>query len=332
MPGIPKLDLKDRKILYELDGDSRQSFARLGKKVGLSKEVVNYRVHRLMHEGVIKQFTALINVGKLGYISFRPLFRFQNLTPKKEKEIIEYLKARPMVNWLVSVEGNWHLAMWCCAKSMSEFNAFYREFFRRYGAHIEGESLTIFTRVWYFRRSYLLGKAESSPTDIFITEPEETEVDEVDLAILRILAPNARAPVIEIAEKTGISPKTVENRIKKMKSNGLIVNFRTVFDLGKLGMEYYKLRFILSGITPEKLKALRTYARMHPNIVYDNEIMGDANFGVDVQVENNEKLRELIEDVRSRFPDIIRGYEVLKYYKEHKLLFMPIVESGGNQE
>jgi hypothetical protein len=33
---MEKLDLKDRKILYELDINSRQSFSQLGKKVGLS--------------------------------------------------------------------------------------------------------------------------------------------------------------------------------------------------------------------------------------------------------------------------------------------------------
>ena len=42
-----KLDLKDRKILYELDINSRQPFAAIAKKVGLSKQTVINRVKKL---------------------------------------------------------------------------------------------------------------------------------------------------------------------------------------------------------------------------------------------------------------------------------------------
>ena len=35
---MEKLDLKDRKILYELDLNCRQSNAQIGKKVGLSRK------------------------------------------------------------------------------------------------------------------------------------------------------------------------------------------------------------------------------------------------------------------------------------------------------
>ncbi len=41
---MENLDVEDKKILYELDIDSRQSFSQIGRKVGLSKDVVAYRV------------------------------------------------------------------------------------------------------------------------------------------------------------------------------------------------------------------------------------------------------------------------------------------------
>jgi DNA-binding Lrp family transcriptional regulator len=53
---MEKLDVKDRKILYHLDLDSRQPFSQLGKKVGLSKDLVAYRVKKLHERGIIKNF------------------------------------------------------------------------------------------------------------------------------------------------------------------------------------------------------------------------------------------------------------------------------------
>ncbi len=61
------IDLKDRKILYELDLDCRQSNTQIGKKVGLKKDVVSYRIKRMQDEGIIRNFLTAINTFKLGY-------------------------------------------------------------------------------------------------------------------------------------------------------------------------------------------------------------------------------------------------------------------------
>ena len=66
---MKNLDLKDRKILYHLDINSRQSFSQLGKKVGLHKDVVAYRVKKLQEKGVIKCFYTEID----DYITNNPL-------------------------------------------------------------------------------------------------------------------------------------------------------------------------------------------------------------------------------------------------------------------
>ena len=39
-----KLDLKDKKILEQLDLNSRQSNSQIAKKVGLSKDAIGYRI------------------------------------------------------------------------------------------------------------------------------------------------------------------------------------------------------------------------------------------------------------------------------------------------
>ena len=48
-----KIDLKDRKILNQLDINSRQSLSQIGKKVGLPKNVVAYRIKRLEEKKII---------------------------------------------------------------------------------------------------------------------------------------------------------------------------------------------------------------------------------------------------------------------------------------
>ena len=58
------LDAKDLAIMYELDCNSRQSNAAIGKKVRLDKGVVGYRIGRLIERGFIERFYIIVDSGR----------------------------------------------------------------------------------------------------------------------------------------------------------------------------------------------------------------------------------------------------------------------------
>ena len=87
---MDSIDLKDRKILYELDYNCRQSNTQIGKKVGLKKDVVSYRINKLEKEGIIKNYYTVIDAYKLGYYLFRYYINFQYVTPDLRKEMVEF--------------------------------------------------------------------------------------------------------------------------------------------------------------------------------------------------------------------------------------------------
>ena len=99
------LDFKDKRILHELCANSRQPASAIAKKVGLSREVVEYRIRRLEHEGIINGFISLINVNALGYNGYTIFLLMQNFTGDKENEIISYLSTHPAVRWMVTTIG-----------------------------------------------------------------------------------------------------------------------------------------------------------------------------------------------------------------------------------
>ena len=61
------IDHLDRAILEHLNLDARQSFADIGKQVGISGPAVGERVRRLKDNGVIDGFGVGINLRALGY-------------------------------------------------------------------------------------------------------------------------------------------------------------------------------------------------------------------------------------------------------------------------
>ena len=88
-----KLDLKDKKILYELDKDCRQSCSQIGKKVGLSTEVVNYRIKKFEEEKIITHYQVVVNLSKLEILEFKMALSLQNINSEKltENKIISII-------------------------------------------------------------------------------------------------------------------------------------------------------------------------------------------------------------------------------------------------
>jgi DNA-binding Lrp family transcriptional regulator len=62
-----RLDDFDERILAELAGHARATFAEVGERVNLSASAVKRRVDRMLDRGVIKGFTTVIDRNALGW-------------------------------------------------------------------------------------------------------------------------------------------------------------------------------------------------------------------------------------------------------------------------
>ena len=61
-----QIDAIDRKIIAQLRGDGRMTVTQLADRVGLSKTPCQMRLKRLIEDGYIRGFRAVINPAKLG--------------------------------------------------------------------------------------------------------------------------------------------------------------------------------------------------------------------------------------------------------------------------
>ncbi|MDP1694099.1 MAG: winged helix-turn-helix transcriptional regulator, partial [Candidatus Woesearchaeota archaeon] len=114
------MDRKDKKILYELDKDSRMSFSQIGKRIGMAPLTVRYRVNNMVEKGIIQQFVTIINVTKLGYSFYKLHLKLQNIDEKKRNSILAYLVKDPRVSWVASFEGPYDLAFIALVKHQLE--------------------------------------------------------------------------------------------------------------------------------------------------------------------------------------------------------------------
>jgi Lrp/AsnC family transcriptional regulator, leucine-responsive regulatory protein len=74
VPNTLELDEVSWKILEALQQNARQSFAEIGRQIGLSTPAISERVHRLEEAGVITGYQVALDLAKLG-VSIRVLVR-----------------------------------------------------------------------------------------------------------------------------------------------------------------------------------------------------------------------------------------------------------------
>lgn len=63
---------------------------------------------------------------------------------------------------------------------------------------------------------------------------EKRELDEVDVELIQLLAEDARRPFSELAERVGLSPPAVSDRIDRLREQGVIRQFTVNVDRRKL--------------------------------------------------------------------------------------------------
>lgn len=309
-----KLDKIDKKILFELDRDCRQPVNRIARKLRISRDIAQYRIKQLEKNKIIENYYTLINTSKMGYQLLRIYIKFQNTTPDIENEIITYLINEERTLTVYRAEGDWDIATGILAKNISEMNSIWDLFQQKYKKYINDQNLSVMYEFVHFAKNYLVEEKDRDFSAKIIGEPIVLDLDENDKKILKIISTNAKIPLIELAKQVGLTSAAISYKLKNLMKNKLILAYKALIDYNKLGYEYFKLDLFIEDI--KKKKSLQEFAKIHPNVVYEDRTFGGSDFEFDVELENYDELFKLIEDLKTKFPGLIRTY---KYYKARKI-------------
>jgi len=318
-----KTDLKDRKILYELDLDCRQSNNQIGKKVGLGRDVVAYRINKMEKEGVIKNYWANIDTFKLGYDVFRVYVDFQYVTSDVKEKIIKYFVDYPY-SWVVfSAKSPHDLVVVFWVKDIYEFYKFWDNTLDKFEDYFSEYHISIYCGATVYKKSFLLPEIKESNRMICEMKcgGKPVEIDETDYKLLNELAVNARAPLINLADKLDCSSQSVNYRIKNLVKSGVIKCFRVDLDLSKLDLQHYKVDIYLKD--HKFKKSFLEYLENKPYIEFMNFTVGWSDLEPEFVVKNFDELLKILDEINAKFSGAIKKQSFFITEKLHKLRCMP---------
>ena len=220
------LDVKDRKMLYYLSKNVNISHTQLGKLVGMSKNTVSYRIKQLVKEGIITNFSSVINTGALECTSFTMFLKF-NKNPYKNKEILDYFKEHPFSIWVVTLSGTFDLYVEFITKNLDHLNNIITEIKEHFGEDLNYYETQLLKET--LRVEHLIGDIYKN-LELEELKPRKREfkslkLDELDKKILKIISLNSDKSLIDIAKEAKSSWDVVRYRLKQMENAGIILNY-----------------------------------------------------------------------------------------------------------
>ncbi len=322
------MDVKDKKLLYLLDLNSRMKESELAKRLTTSKQVINYRMNRLKKEKIIKRFQTVLNLESLGIEIYASIyFKLLEASKTKEEEIISFLIKNNNVGYVARLGGRFDLSIVLVAKNLVELEEKLNEILGKYPNELREFIVSLRTFGLKFHKKYLNGKYQESKKILTKEKRGIAKIDELDKKILRLLTENSRIQIIALSEKLKIPFSTARSRINALENKGVIGGYSLLFDLAKIGIINYKLFIKTRDKSKEFHKKLFSFAEQHPNIIWFFKTLGDHDYELRIEIENQEKYQEIIKEIRSEFSSFITELETITVFNELKEDYSVVMET-----
>ena len=311
---VTKIDKINKKILFELDKNSRISERKLAKVVGRSKESVRYRISKLLEKGIIKRFTTWIDPTKVGHQSAKIYVTLANI-PQRKKEFIKFVRNDKRLFWFAIAEGAWNAGMTFFVKDNEEFFNLKNEIFTKFKDLIIDSYTASLVSVHYYGKTYIYNG--ETPQITMFNKVEDYVLDDISVNVLKELFLNSRINIVSLANKYKTSVEIIKNRIKKLEEQKIIVRYTVEIDFQKLGYDFYKTFLYFHNINESDLKKLMEYSRRAPNIRFLVKQISPWDIELEVMVRSNKEYNEIISKITEEFAKIIKKVETATIVEDY---------------
>jgi len=334
------LDAYDRRILFELDCDSRRSLSEVSRRVRLGRDLVISRLERMQKTGGLRGCTALINPYKLGYTIYKTYLKLDG-NRDRWSQLVAFLNSHPNTFWLAECYGSWDLIWGIAARSPKEAYDIQNQLFSDFSDVVTSYNVHTFVNNWWFPKKYLLGKRESDgpgwqfamPELTIGTTPDQHTLDEIEAGLIALLSRNSRLSVTELAQRLGTTPAIVSYRLEKLEKLGVIAGYRVDIDRSRLGMTLFNVQVQPRSYDAAKEREFHNYCKSHPQVLEYIQQLGECKLELVIEAASYAEFSAVIDELRERFSGYIRNIDYLMvkrdlFHRTPRCLYEPLLDSG----
>jgi Lrp/AsnC family leucine-responsive transcriptional regulator len=133
----------------------------------------------------------------------------------------------------------------------------------------------------------------------------DSDLDRIDVAILRVLAVDARIPTTALAQRVGLSKTPVLARLRRLEREGYITGYRAQLSAGRLGLDH--VAFVEMRLADTREAALRAFnlaVQKVPEIEECHMIAGGFDYLLKVRTRDIRDYRRVLSEAISALPHV----------------------------
>jgi len=313
--------VKELKILREIANNSRISKKQLAKKVGISRELMEYHVKKLKQKKIILGSQARINLSSFSSNNYHLLIKLKNKSKVREDKLIETLKKLNYTHFIARIGGDFDYIVGFSIKKTDDLQVYIDTLYEKHGTIVEHHE--IFTMIQEIKNDFSeVFEGGTFPKQKSIVNVEEKPIlDKKDKIILQELSIDAQTPTIKIAEKCKLTPAAILQRIKKLMKEKIILSFMTRIDVMKLKKEFYYVFFSIDNPNQENLRKMEKQILSNKNLLFGSQLVGRHSFLSIFFADSNKELYEKISNFKTKTSEFKEQaiYLILDFIYENHL-------------
>jgi Lrp/AsnC family leucine-responsive transcriptional regulator len=312
------VDMKDLRILRELDQNPDLFLNKLAKKIQISQQVIDYRVKNLFKRNIISKIIPIIDLSKLGFFLYRTHVRFKTISGEKRREFEDYIFKNFECFFIGAIGGKWDEYFDLFSENSQKFQEDVTRINEKFSDIIQEYDIMEITKIHLFNYKYL---SKFIDEKVIMGSLIREKIDEIDHKILSVIKGDSRISYLDLGFKVKLSRNAVKERIKKMSAKGIIVGNRMFLNSKAIEKESYKLLLKMKSGPEDKEKFIK-FVKNSEEVIYFLELLGKYNFDLEIEVDNREKLQEFIIKLRNNFNVI--DYDLMPLFYDYDSDFFPI--------
>ncbi|SKA40146.1 Lrp/AsnC family transcriptional regulator, leucine-responsive regulatory protein [Enhydrobacter aerosaccus] len=160
------------------------------------------------------------------------------------------------------------------------------------------------------------------------------ELDDIDKRIVSALQAEGRLPIVELADRVGLSPTPCQRRVRRLEEEGLIERYAALVPPAAMGIQLQALvEVTLEDHSERTVEAFEAAIRARPEVVACYAMTGDMDFLVHVFAADLGQFSEFAMKALLRMPGVkgTRSSFIMQAVK-NDLAWAPSVAKAPSQK
>jgi Lrp/AsnC family leucine-responsive transcriptional regulator len=301
---IDKISETERQILYLMLMNGRASVAELAKTVGCPAHVAQHAIKKFRDNRLLSRRVA-VNPYNLGYIGCHFLIGLSGEEHSKREEVAEFLARYPQITAILEIGGEYDFFLSMITRSRGELARINQEISEKMGHLLIKRHIGLPVRHAVFGAKLLTSRTDLYTECIYDISGEPMSppliLDDVDHQLLRALTSAEAESSASLARSLGVPASTIDYRMKRLESQGIICGDMRELNGNLLGLTHYLMLVVFKGMPEEQHAKFYNFSKFHQNITHFTVEVGPWDYMLGVAVRSTNDLANLLRQIREVF-------------------------------